>query len=113
MGKENDKKEKRLLPGDFQRKIKYESLDDNPKEIEQSRGRLFEFPEDLKGFQFEDRDFLVFYFDNKEDYTTVLKQFGIAKRGLSHPELDTDKLVKLVKWYKAARERGEKIEEEE
>ena len=44
------KKEKRYLPSDWSRKVKYESLDDTPKEIEQSRGRFFEFPEEMKGY---------------------------------------------------------------
>lgn len=95
-------KEKRLLPGDYQRKIKYESLDDTPKEIEQSRGRFFEFPEDLKGFQFQDRDFLVFYFDSPEDYNLVLKYFEIPTKGaVSHPEVNTKKLIQMIKGAQA------------
>jgi hypothetical protein len=47
------KKEKRYLPSDWLRKVKYDSLDDTPKEIEQSRGKFFDFPEEMKGYQFE------------------------------------------------------------
>ncbi|OQC75332.1 MAG: hypothetical protein BWX44_00063 [Spirochaetes bacterium ADurb.Bin001] len=93
-------KEKRLLPGDWAKKIKYDQLDNVPKEIEveQSRGRFFDFPEEIKGHQFEDREFLVFYFDNKEDYETVLKFFEIpTNHTVSHPKLNTNKLVKLIK----------------
>jgi hypothetical protein len=91
------KKEKRLLPGDFQRKIKYEALDNTEKEVEPLTGRFFDFPEDFKGFQFKDRDFLVFYFDREEDYQVVLKHFQILKKAaISHPELDSTKLVDMV-----------------
>ena len=94
------KKEKRYLPSDWSRKVKYESLDDTPKEVEQSRGRFFEFPEELKGYQFEDREFLVFYFDTKEDYEVVRKCFEIPTRHyVSHPELDTAKLVRMVQQF--------------
>jgi len=89
--------ERRLLPGDYQRKIKYESLDDTPKDIEQVRGRFFEFPEDLKGAQFHDRDFLVFYFDTPEEYELALKYFGApSKAAVSHPEVNTKKLIRLI-----------------
>jgi len=94
------KKEKRYLPSDWSRKVKYESLDDTPKEIEQSRGKFFDFPEEMKGYQFQDRDFLVFYFDLKEDYEDVLRCFEIpTKAAVSHPELDTDKLVRMVRQF--------------
>lgn len=93
-----EKKEKRLLPGDFQRKIKYDKLDDTPKEIEQSRGRFFEFPEDLKGHQFQDREFLVFYFDDEDDYQMVRGWFEInTKSAVSHPELNTESLIEMVR----------------
>ena len=94
------KKEKRYLPSDWSRKVKYESLDDTPKEIEQSRGRFFEFPEEMKGYQFEDREFLVFYFDTKGDYEVVRECFEIPTRHpVSHPELDTAKLVRMVQQF--------------
>ncbi len=102
-----EKKEKRLLPGDFQRKIKYDRLDETQKEIEQSRGRFFEFPEDLKGEQFQDREFLVFYFDDEADYKMVLNHFEIhTKAAVSHPELDTRRLIKMVKEIKGGSASG-------
>ena len=95
-------KEKRLLPGDFQRKIKYDSLDNVPKAIEQNQlPSFFQFPEDLKGFQFKDRDFLVFYFDDPKDYAMVRDYFEVhTKSALSHPELNSDALVNVVRWAK-------------
>lgn len=92
-------KNKRLLPGDFARKIKYDSLDDTPKDmIKQKRPSFFQFPEDLKGFQFQDREFLVFYFDDEESYNLVKDFFEVPTRAaVSHPELNTIKLVELVR----------------
>lgn len=93
------KKEKRLLPSDFQRMVKYEELDNTRKELEQSGFTgFFQFPEDLKGEQFQDREFLVFYFDDEADYKAVRAFFGVHRRAsLSHPELNTQKLIQLVK----------------
>jgi len=91
------KKDKRLLPGDFLRKIKYEKLDNTKKDIEKRPFKFFEFPEDLKGEQFKDRDFLVFYFDSKDDYEIVKEYFQLHESSTaSHPKLDTGALVKLV-----------------
>ena len=110
--KKDKKKEKRLLPSDYQRKIKYGSLDNTPKRIERTQGRFFEFPEDMKGFQFQEREFLVFYFDVPEDYEIVREFFEVpTKASVSHPELDTEKLVRLVRLIRSvkeakARERG-------
>ncbi len=98
--KRKRKKEKRLLPGDYLRKIRYDKLDDHPKDIETeiNIGRFFDFPEDVKGVQFEDRDFLVFYFDDKKEYDIVLKYFEIpVKSAISHPKLNTTELVDMVK----------------
>jgi hypothetical protein len=54
----------------------------------------------MKGYQFEDREFLVFYFDTKEDYEVVRKRFEIPTRHpVSHPELDTAKLVRMVQQF--------------
>lgn len=93
-----EKKEKRLLPGDFQRMIKYEELDNTRKELEQNKFGFFQFPEQLKGEQFQDREFLVFYFDDEADYKAVRAFFEVhTKTALSHPELSTDKLIELVK----------------
>ncbi len=101
------KKEKRLLPGDFQRKIKYDMLDETQKKIKPSQGRFFEFPEDLKGEQFQNREFLVFYFDDEVDYKIVLNHFEIhTKAAVSHPELNTGELIKMVKEIKGGTASG-------
>lgn len=95
---EEKKKEKRLLPADYLRKIKYESLDNTTKELEeQKRGRFFEFPEDMKGRQFQEREFLVFYFDDVEDYKITLAHFEIPSAAVSHPELNAKELARMVK----------------
>ena len=87
---------RRLLPGDFQ---KYLSLDDTDKEIQSGKKGFFQFPERMKGNQdIGIKEFLVFYFDEKSDYEVVLDFFQIKKNlKVSHPIVDTKKLVELVK----------------
>ncbi len=96
-------KEKRLLPGDFQRKIKkerehYQGLDCTDKDLEQPKA-FFTVPEDLKGEQdVGQQEFLVFYFRDKKEYQLVLEFFEKQTRHAKvHPEVYTEKLVKLVK----------------
>ncbi len=91
-------KEKRLLPSDFSRKVKYDGLDDHPKNVARpNTPKFFHLPEDLEGDRFADREFLVFYFDNQDDYKLVRNFFETRKKAaLSHPDLDTVKLVNLV-----------------
>lgn len=91
-------KGKRLLPGDFN---KYLSLEDSEKRISAGSGTksFFSFPEDLKGVQdIGVRNFLVFYFDEKEDYEIVKRFFEVTSRkSKSHPILDEKKLADLVR----------------
>jgi hypothetical protein len=91
---------KRLLPGDFTKYIKYDSLDETEKDVVKPKG-FFNIPTDMKGVQIPDRDFLVFYFDDHKGYKEVLEYFEIEKnKSLSHPKLDSEKLIKLVKKMK-------------
>lgn len=91
------KKGERMLPSDFLKKIKYDSLDNTEKKLEEQDG-FFVFPEDLKGNLDKGvRDFLVFYFDNTEQYEIVRKFFEVKSHRKSHPELDSVALYKLVK----------------
>jgi hypothetical protein len=73
------------------------TLDDTPKDIEDPFG-FFSFPQDFKGrTDFGKRKFLVFYFDDAEDYDRVLKYLGDhTKRFNTHPQTDTDKLCRMV-----------------
>jgi len=88
----------RMLPGDYIRKVKYTSLDDEAKELDQqTHGGFFTFVDELKGVQHPDRPFLVFYFDNEEDYQLVREYFELKNTGAkSHPDLDSVKLVNIV-----------------
>lgn len=92
------KEHERMLPGDWQRKSKYDKLDDTEKQIQQQDG-FFTFPEDLKGTQDQnEQEFLVFYFRNTEQYEYVRNFFEIVTHSkLSHPKLNSNKLYKLVK----------------
>ena len=89
-----DKKvEQRLLPSD------YTKLRNTQKDTRQPRSSgFFTFPEDVVGIQnIGDRKFLVFYFDNDEDYDfvkTLLEKTGSKTR--SHPDLNSRKLVRLL-----------------
>lgn len=91
-------KHERLLPGDFQRKLKYEALDNTEKEIQEQEG-FFTFPESLKGDQDKgQRDFLVFYFDDKKQYEIVREFFDKkSPHCRSHPDFDSIKLYRLVR----------------
>jgi hypothetical protein len=97
----------RLLPGDFQKYLKkkraeslehYHQLDDNEKNLEQPKG-FFTIPEKLLGEQdMGEMDFLVFYFDNHDDYALVRSFFERASNSsLSHPKLDSSKLAEVVR----------------
>jgi hypothetical protein len=92
------KKSKRLLPGDYQKKIKYNALDDTTKDVQSPDG-FFNFPETLKGNQQQnEREFLVFYFDDKKQYKAVREYFEIKTTShVSHPYLDSKKLFGLIK----------------
>ncbi len=97
------KKHERMLPGDYQRKIKYDALDDTDKNIKKQDG-FFQFPEAVKGSQDQnEKEFLVFYFDNKKQYKIVRRFFEIvSNERLSHPQLNSRKLYALVKKQKGA-----------
>lgn len=99
--------EKRLLPGDYQKKVKYEALDDTEKEIQKQEG-FFTFPEGLKGSQEQgEQDFLVFYFNNKKQYEAVREFFEVkTSSARSHPILDSNKLHRLVRKTKRAHNNG-------
>jgi len=90
-----------MLPGDYSRKIKYESLDNAPKRLRRGSNdklKLLTFPEDLQGEQFQERPFLVFYFDDEADYATVREYFECpTHHAVSHPELDAQRLAELVR----------------
>jgi len=95
------KEHERMLPGDFQKKIKkerYDKCENTEKEPKRPKG-FFIDPKGLKGDQDQgERDFLVFYFDSKQEYLKVRKLFEIkTSMRLSHPDLDSHKLFRLVK----------------
>ena len=86
----------RMLPGDYQKKIKYDALDNTEKHVKKSGG-FFNFPEKLKGSHDQkQREFLVFYFEDKSQYEAVRKCFEMKSTSHSHPELDSEKLFKLI-----------------
>ncbi|MCJ7747886.1 MAG: hypothetical protein MUP27_09085 [Desulfobacterales bacterium] len=89
---------RRLLPCDFR---KYLALEDTEKIIDESSGGargFFQFPKQLKGIQdLNIRDFLVFYFDSKEDYEVARAFFEKPSHARAHPILDEKKLVSLVR----------------
>lgn len=89
---------RRLLPCDFR---KYLALEDTEKIIDENSGGVrgfFQFPKQLKGIQdINIKDFLVFYFDRKEDYELVRSFFEKPSHARAHPILDELKLVSLVK----------------
>jgi hypothetical protein len=101
--------DKRLLPGDFTRRVKafkasgYDKLAATPHELDPAAatGGFFKFPQDAEGVRkINQREFLVFYFeaDRLEDYKTVLQCFQTASKAkVVHPMLDTAKLVAMVK----------------
>ena len=94
-------KSERMLPGDYSRKVKYDSLDNTQKRIKhggEDALKLLSFPEDLRGEQFKERPFLVFYFDDADDYQLAREYFEIpTHKAVSHPELDANRLVALVR----------------
>lgn len=87
----------RMLPGDWSRKVKYDALDNTKKEVKRPDG-FFTFPEAMKGTQdTKQKDFLVFYFDDNDEYKVVREFFDLKAKGkLSHPKLDSKKLYDLV-----------------
>jgi len=100
----------RMLPGDFQKFVKaerakndeeehYLTLSGTDKKVKRPAG-FFPDPAELLGEQdVGERQFLVFYFDNKEDYAMALKYFAKPSKvkNQSHPNLDEQKLVQLLK----------------
>lgn len=90
--------DRRLLPTDFR---KYLSLFNTEKVIDKNfsgRRGFFSHPEQLLGKQdINIRDFLVFYFDDKEEYEIVRKFFEKPSHARSHPILDEKKLVSMVR----------------
>jgi hypothetical protein len=88
----------RMLPGDYQKKIKYDALDNTEKQVKKSGG-FFNFPEKLKGSQDQNKlEFLVFYFDNVEEYEAVRAFFEITTTlHTVHPKLNSKLLYSLVK----------------
>lgn len=93
-----DRSKERMLQKDFYKEKKhYGKLDNVDKNPARGRG-FFTFPEDISGVQnINDRPFLVFYFDDKEDYETVRSFFDMKGKARSHPLLDSKKLAKLVR----------------
>lgn len=93
-----DKNKERMLPGDYTKKLKYDRLDETAKDIEKPK-EFFTFPETTKGNQdLNQKEFLVFYFDDKEAYQLVREFFEIKSRHVrAHPKLDSDRLIDLVK----------------
>ena len=91
----------RMLPGDYTRKLKYEALDDTKKDVQSAEG-FFTFPEALKGKQeTHQKDFLVFYFDDSEQYKEIREFFEIESNiKRSHPKLDAAKLYDVVVKHK-------------
>ena len=87
----------RMLPGDWSRKVKYDALDNTKKKVNRPDG-FFTFPEAMKGVQeTKQKDFLVFYFSDNEQYKVVREFFDLKSKGkLSHPKLDSVKLFELV-----------------
>lgn len=86
------------IGGELEKTIpNYHSLDDTPKEVEKGGYGLFGFP-DVKGVQkMGEAKFLVFYFDNQEDYDLVVRRLGEGSAHVrEHPKMDTGKLVKLL-----------------
>ena len=92
------KDHERMLPGDYQRKIKYDRLDNTDKQLKRPGG-MFHFPEKLKGSQDQNKlEFLVFYFDNVEEYNAVRAFFEIATTlHTVHPKLNSKLLYQLIK----------------
>jgi bifunctional DNA-binding transcriptional regulator/antitoxin component of YhaV-PrlF toxin-antitoxin module len=84
----------RMLPSDY---TKFLKLDNLQKKLQSAKG-FFTLPETVKATAaIKERDFLVFYFDNHDDYLLVRKYFEKHSQVRSHPELKTNKLVRLVK----------------
>lgn len=101
----------RLLPGDFSRWVKqqretshYLQLTETEKDVERPRG-FFTIPEQLTGEQdMGELDFLVFYFDSREDYEVVRALFEQpSSAALSHPKLDAALLAEVAREYQARR----------
>ncbi len=90
--------DRRLLPTDFR---KYLALFDTEKVVDESANNqrgFFKARPEIKGKQdINIKDFLAFYFDNKEDYNLVRGFFELSSHARAHPILDEKKLVSLVK----------------
>ena len=94
----------RMLPSDFTKWCKEQArLGDTPKNPKGEFG-FFVLPENLLGkTDHGDRRFLVFYFDNEEDYGVVLDALGLPGKARSHPSLNSQALVDLIKGSRRAK----------
>lgn len=95
------KLDRRYLPSDFNKLKKYHALSNTEKKIVERPGDrkgFFRFPNQIKGIQeLNIKDFLVFYFDSKEDYVLVKKFFEVPSHAKVHPILDEKKLALIVR----------------
>lgn len=76
----------------------YHSLDDFPKDVKKMDYGIFSFPDIKVGkLRYGERKFVVFYFDNEEDYQKVVNKLGITiGKTREHPNMDTKKLLGLI-----------------
>jgi len=76
----------------------YGKLDKTEIDLEERKG-FFDVPEQVQGKTDRGpRDFLVFYFDNDEDYETVLNRLSIKNsKARSHPDMDGHRLAELCR----------------
>jgi hypothetical protein len=76
----------------------YSRIDDTDKELKSKDG-LFFFPESINGKTDHGlRKFLIFYFDNDDDYNLVLSK--LARNNIhvkSHPDMNAVALAELVR----------------
>jgi len=76
----------------------YDRIDDNKKVI-RKQNTLFDFPIDPKGkTDCGVRKFLIFYFDDEDDYEVVLSKFmRVNPHVKAHPDMDSVKLAELAR----------------
>lgn len=100
----NDRNNERMLPGDYQKWLKEKNkVQNTKKEIKKPRG-FFTFPEDIKGnTELPIRPFLVFYFDNNEDYKPSNCKW------ITHQEQQQNRRAKGYYWSKHAQKWHTKI----
>ena len=87
----------RMLPSDYTRFLKIDNLE---KRLQAAPG-FFTRAETIKvATNIPQREFLVFYFDNHDDYLLVRKFFEkTGSKQRSHPELKSGKLARMVRRY--------------